>query len=70
MTDLGGLGAAAVTSIGTIAVVGMAAKVANNAVKNVGRMPKTKSGYGTLSGGMKTKRSHRRTVKKSFSIFD
>ena len=70
MTDLGGLGAAAVTTIGTIAVVGMAAKVASNTVKNVGRMPKTKSGYRALSGGMKTKRNSKRSVKKSYSIFD
>lgn len=47
MTDLGQVGAAAVTTIGTVAVVGIAAKTLGHTAKHVGRMPKGK-GYRVL----------------------
>ena len=67
MTDIGSVGAAAVTTIGTLAVVGMAAKAAGGISKNVGRMPKTKSNYRVLKGTRP--RSSKRSSKK-FSIWD
>ena len=66
MSDVvGGVGAAAVKTIGTIAVVGIAAKAAGNIIKTTGAMPKRKSNYRVMKGH--TKRTARRS--KNFSIW-
>lgn len=63
--NLGGIGAAAVTTIGTLAVVGMAAKVANNAVKNTGSLGRTYSRKRSSSH----KKSYRKaSTKKGYSF--
>jgi len=66
MTDLGSVGAAAVTTIGTIATVGIAAKVAHHAMKSAGGLPKSKSNYRVLKGS-RPKVSRKKS--KSYSVF-
>ena len=65
MADIGTVGAAAVTTIGTLAIVGVAAKVATKTAKNIGKLPGLKTNYRAMKGH--TKRTTRRS--KNFSIW-
>jgi hypothetical protein len=65
MADIGQVGAAAVTTIGTVAIVGIAAKAVSKTAKHVGRMPGIKSNYRAMKGHVK--RTTRRS--KNFSIW-